>query len=225
MTLAPPPPPTPGAPRSARRSIAPGAASACKRPTRFVTPPPATAAQAPLPAGRSSAPPSRCSRFPVVADPPGHFGGARAPPGGRPGACGLPVVADPRLQPSSRIRTLWGCRSRPTLAIRDISSRPASRREVHRRPAGCLYVELELLAADGDGLLPGAAAVVHDGDQAAVGVLDGDGVAAGGGDDLGARVGELREVTEHVVGRRDVQLARRGVDRQQRVLRPRARGR
>ena len=74
---------------------------------------------------------------------------------------------------------------------------------------------LEGHAPHGDvGLSQLGARVVDDHDDTAIGVLEGDRVAACGFNSYSFRVDEIREVTKHVIDRCDVQLLGRAIYRE-----------
>src|ERR1019366_341856 len=90
---------------------------------------------------------------------------------------------------------------------------------LHGGPAAGGHRELQLLATDGNDVTAvSAATVVHRRDDAAVGILECDGVVAAGTDDLGARIDVLGDVAENVVRRGCGHLS--GVCHQQGVLWP-----
>lgn len=88
----------------------------------------------------------------------------------------------------------------------------------------CLASRVASFSGDRHGHRLRGPGVVHHGDDAAVRILERHGVAAAGRGHLRPRGDELREVSEDIISRRDVQRLRRGVHRQKGVLGPDAGG-
>src|SRR5580693_6106712 len=107
--------------------------------------------------------------------------------------------------------SLQFCRNeaRPMARPSDAPRRPPSLRHVvDGGPTIGGHRELQFLSADREDVRGRRPRVVHDGHDAAIGILERQRLSAAGRDDLGARRDELREMAEHVVGRRDVQRLR-----------------
>src|SRR5690606_11741053 len=90
----------------------------------------------------------------------------------------------------------------PGLPVTMSSAFDGSRPDFYRRPAVAGHCKLVRRATDGNSVVGvRAPAIEHYDHRAAIRVVEGDSIAAGRADDLGAGLHVLREVTEHVVRR------------------------